>query len=324
MDAIYLTYTALIILAVIPIYVGSHYAADSSSKPESETVSANDAYLFPVYGSGVLFGLYLLVNYLSKEYLNYLLAAYFGIFGAMGMAKIVDVILRAFIPPAMLNEPYVAKISHKEKTLFHLEVDWLNAFSFVLAVSFTGVYLWCKNWIMSNVFGEAFSIQAISLLELDSFGTGMILLSGLFLYDIFWVFGTDVMVTVAKSFDIPIKLLFPRDVFAPSYKFALLGLGDIVIPGIYVAMCLKFDRHLTKTNENHGKPYFKACLLAYILGLSTTMAVMHIFNAAQPALLYLSPACILSSVLMALYRGEFSELLAFTTIEDVKDKKKSE
>jgi hypothetical protein len=39
-------------------------------------------------------------------------------------------------------------------------------------------------------------------------------------------------VTVAKSFDAPIKLLFPRDVFAAEFKFSMLGLGDIVIPGL--------------------------------------------------------------------------------------------
>ena len=39
---------------------------------------------------------------------------------------------------------------------------------------------------------------------------GALLLCGLFFYDIFWVFGTPVMVTVAKSLDAPIKLVFPR------------------------------------------------------------------------------------------------------------------
>ena len=38
----------------------------------------------------------------------------------------------------------------------------------------------------------------------------MILLAGLFVYDIFWVFCTPVMVSVARSFDAPIKLLFLR------------------------------------------------------------------------------------------------------------------
>ena len=66
-------------------------------------------------------------------------------------------------------------------------------------------------------------------------------MSGLFFYDIFWVFGTDklltgdsVMVTVAKSLDAPIKLLFPKTLAAEKLEFSILGLGDIVIPGILV------------------------------------------------------------------------------------------
>lgn len=123
------------------------------------------------------------------------------------------------------------------------------------------------------------------------------------------------MVTVAKNFDAPIKIQFPKDLFADQLKFTMLGLGDIVIPGIFVALCLRFDRHLAgkklKAGQSFPKPYFTACFIAYILGLVTTVAVMHTFQAAQPALLYLSPACILSVLLTALIRGEFKQLFAF-------------
>ena len=76
----------------------------------------------------------------------------------------------------------------------------------------------------NNVFGLAFCLNAVEMISLDSVGVGALLLGGLFLYDIFWVscplstaagfrghtlpsqvFGTDVMVTVAKSFEAPIK-----------------------------------------------------------------------------------------------------------------------
>lgn len=39
----------------------------------------------------------------------------------------------------------------------------------------------------------SFSYNALSFLTIDSFKTGSILLSGLFLYDIWWVFGTEVV-----------------------------------------------------------------------------------------------------------------------------------
>ena len=49
------------------------------------------------------------------------------------------------------------------------------------------------------------------------------------------------MVTVAKSFNVPIKLVFPVDWNSEPPKYNMLGLGDIVIPGIFIALCLKYD-----------------------------------------------------------------------------------
>ena len=86
-------------------------------------------------------------------------------------------------------------------------------------------------------------------MNLPSFKIGAILLWGLFFYDIFWVYGTDVMVTVAKKFNAPIKLLFPYDYSVNPPKISMVGLGDIIIPGIFVALALKYDidNHLKKT-----------------------------------------------------------------------------
>jgi len=75
----------------------------------------------------------------------------------------------------------------------------------------------------------------LQLLGLKSFRTGAVMLAGLLLYDVFWVFGSpsvigdNVMLTVATS-DIvsgPTRLLFPRIAGgtgeASSFPFSLLG-----------------------------------------------------------------------------------------------------
>jgi minor histocompatibility antigen H13 len=70
----------------------------------------------------------------------------------------------------------------------------------------------------------------------------------------------------------------------------MLGLGDVVIPGCFIALALRYDYHrYSKTTQKASftKPYFYAALVSYIIGLVTTMTVMHIFKSAQPALLYL-------------------------------------
>jgi minor histocompatibility antigen H13 len=56
------------------------------------------------------------------------------------------------------------------------------------------------------------------------------------------------MVTVAKSLDVPIKLMFPRPAPAndpsASGSHAMLGLGDVVLPGIMIGLALRFDLYL--------------------------------------------------------------------------------
>ena len=65
---------------------------------------------------------------------------------------------------------------------------------------------------------------------LGNFKTGALLLTLLFFDDIFFVFGTDVMLTVTKNVDAPIKLQFPRDLTTDPNQYSIIGLGDIVIP----------------------------------------------------------------------------------------------
>jgi len=173
-------------------------------------------------------------------------------------------------------------------------------------------YSLTKNWIANNLIGLSFSVQGVSLISLGSYQVGCILLGGLFFYDIFWVFGTDVMVTVAKSFDAPIKLVFPKSLLAEVYTFSMLGLGDIVIPGIFIALLLRYDLFRSQRDQiTFSTTYFTTTLISYIFGLIFTIVIMHIFQAPQPALLYLVPACLGASASRAFLLGDFGNLFNF-------------
>lgn len=56
------------------------------------------------------------------------------------------------------------------------------------------------------------------------------------------------MVSVAKSLDIPIKLLFPApprpDADPTKQSLSMLGLGDVVLPGIVIGLALRFDLYM--------------------------------------------------------------------------------
>ena len=108
---------------------------------------------------------------------------------------------------------------------------------------------------------------SLGSLSLGSFQTASILLAGLFCYDIFWVFGTDVMMTVATKVEAPVKFLYtapPAPEGAPprSYPFSVLGLGDIVIPGLFVRFMSKIDEVLKPEKFS----YFDAAATAYAVG----------------------------------------------------------
>ncbi len=104
-------------------------------------------------------------------------------------------------------------------------------------------------------------------------------------------------------------------------EFSLLGLGDIVIPGLFVAILLRFDAVQAKVKGLDGahatfpKPYFHWNIVFYALGLLVTLLVMVYFKAAQPALLYLVPAGLLASVIAGYLQGSFSLLLEYNEEE---------
>lgn len=56
-------------------------------------------------------------------------------------------------------------------------------------------YFWQdqKSALITNILALSFAHNAMSIIKIDSFQTGIILLMGLFLYDIWWVFGTEVV-----------------------------------------------------------------------------------------------------------------------------------
>ena len=53
---VYIAYSALFVMALVPIYVGSWL----SLSKKQEAMSQNDAATFPLYASGALLGLYLI------------------------------------------------------------------------------------------------------------------------------------------------------------------------------------------------------------------------------------------------------------------------
>lgn len=325
--------------ATLAVYAGAYRSIKPVQQGNTEAMTKQDAMRFPLIGSCVLFSFFILFKYLPKDLVNKLLTGYFVILGIFSLTGCLSPVLARFVPKKIAGKvlkfgtlPTIPFITEAPSRLECTIPELIAGFA---ACGFCGWYVMEKHWVANNALGLAFSLTGVEFLTLDSVQIGTILLVGLFFYDIFWVFFTPVMVTVAKSFDAPIKLLFPRDADPDSKSpFSMLGLGDIVVPGIYVALTLRMDRARAEQARAEGKPapvrYFPAVIFGYFAGLATTIIVMNVFNAAQPALLYIVPGILGATFIRALIGGGFKELRAVWAFvegdeeDDAEDTKKTQ
>lgn len=116
------------------------------------------------------------------------------------------------------------------------EVKITSIVGFVLGCVVEGLYLYTESAMLSNVIGLSVCYMAFNWMSVTSFSIGTMVLVGLFFYDIIMVFYTPFMVAVATQIDAPLKLTYEA-----AGRSSLLGLGDIVIPGIFICLALRFD-----------------------------------------------------------------------------------
>ena len=212
-------------------------------------------------------------------------------------------------------------------------------------------------WVMQDIMGTCMCITFLGLIKLNNMNVASILLMVAFFYDIFFVFltpllfnGKSIMITVATSggapekdatfceqypYDhgcrggdpLPMLLTVPRmDDYAGGAS--LLGLGDIVLPGLLLSFAARLDAAKALRGvigggngitHSHTCPkttccgffsggYFPPLLLAYAIGLFMANAAVYLMKMGQPALLYLVPCCLGCMFLLAWNRGELQDL----------------
>ena len=103
------------------------------------------------------------------------------------------------------------------------------------------------------------------------------------------------MVVSATSIQIPLKIEFPI-LFSnnPIRNCQLLGMGDILLPGIVIKYCRRFDliRQKIKPGFN-GMSFYAFNMILYIVSVALAMIMMFVFNHAQPVLFYIGPIFII-------------------------------
>lgn len=268
MNQIYFAFVYFVLNAASVVHLGSQRLL--SSKYKREEVTMREAVEMPVIGSVVLFSLFLAFKFLPPIILNFILSFYLG----LGSIYALALLIKPFVKPRIITG------------------------LFCIAVSIA--YLVTHHWVLNNILAYALGVVALESISIGTFQSGFVLLTLLFFYDIFWVFGTNVMISVANQIQGPVLFSFPQTIFGDHSQKSLLGLGDVVVPGLFISQTLIFSQKCAK----RGNFYYYVSLLAYVCGISTTMGVMLMFGRGQPALLYIVPWILISFSIAVLARGD--------------------
>jgi len=120
--------------------------------------------------------------------------------------------------------------------------------------------------------------------------------------------------TVATKVEAPVKFLYtaPLSDTPKDYPFSVLGLGDIVIPGLFVRFMSKVDQALQPPNIS----YFATSTLAYAAGLAACFGANELFHNGQPALLYLDPSLVGSAIACAAINNQVADVWNFEEINE--------
>ncbi|OWF35271.1 signal peptide peptidase-like 2B [Mizuhopecten yessoensis] len=176
-------------------------------------------------------------------------------------------------------------------------------------------------WVIQDFLGVTFCINILRIIQMPNLKICGILLLALFVYDVFFVFITPLITTSGKSImvdvatggssttgeQLPMVFAVPRLTPSPlnvcDLPMSLLGFGDIIIPGLLVGF-----NHGIDLKVQSRKVYFTASVIGYGVGLLFTFAALYFMETGQPALLYLVPCTLLTTMVIGCCRGEFKLL----------------
>ncbi|GFR42654.1 hypothetical protein Agub_g3591, partial [Astrephomene gubernaculifera] len=249
-------------LALTTIYIGAHKGLTTRQRQQ---ISLKEGALAPLLASASLFGFYLLLKYLPDLNVQVLLNAYFWALGCFAVGGAAVPLLRRVggplgspsirfgLPEGLLKDEAGNDIRHAQ-----LSPTDILAVALALLLPSAELASGHTNFSLNNLVACLIASDILQLVGPRSFRTAGLLLTGLLLYDVFWVFGSpkvvgdNVMLAVATSDLVsgPTRILFPRlpgggssslEAAAAAFPFSLLGLGDIAVPGLLACLALRYD-----------------------------------------------------------------------------------
>ena len=293
----------IMLIAFIYVYLSTYMKLNF--KFVKEVQQASDIKWYHIFYA-VIFGSCILISiYLFKKYIVIILNILIG-FESWLCVHYATLYFILQIGKKLFSVQKHKELNHKKcKTLF--DMTTYEIVSAIISGFLIMFYFITRHWIINDIICFCLAFTSLSFIILKSFMLCFICLFSFFLYDTFWVFYSErifkenVMVVAATSIQIPIKIEFPI-LFSnnPIKNCMLLGLGDILLPGVVIKYCRRFDLIRQKIKPKIKEMSFYIFnILLYFISVALAMIMMFVFNHGQPVLFYISPIFIIGLMVKA-------------------------
>ena len=293
----------IMLIAFIYVYLSTYMKLNF--KFVKEIQQASDIKWYHIFYAVIIGSCLLLSIYLFRKYIIIILNILIG-FESWLCVHYATLYFILQIGKKIFSNLKHKELKHKKcKMLF--DMNYYEASSAILSGILIMFYFITRHWIINDIICFCLAFTTLSFIILKSFMLCFLCLFLFFVYDTFWVFYSErifqenVMVVAATSIQIPIKIEFPI-LFSnnPIKNCMLLGLGDILLPGVVIKYCRRFDLIREKVNTKFkGMSFYKFNLLLYFFSVALAMIMMFVFNHGQPVLFYISPIFIIGLIVKA-------------------------
>ena len=320
------------LVAVMYVYFSTAIELNFKSVKEAQKSTNVKWYHILIYG--FVASCMLLIIYFFKKYIvfifNILMAYEVFICGFYTVLFFIRKIGKKFLNPLTHKKlrKFRSENNFFNKIKSYCKINTYDIISIILNMTLVIFYYSTKSWLLNDILCFFLSFTFLSILILKSFMLCFLLLFVFFIYDTFWVFYSDkifsenVMVKAATSMNIPIKIEMPI-IFSqnPIKDCMLLGMGDIVLPGVIIKYCHRFDLMKKKIDKSYKGKFYLFNILLYVVSLILAMLMMFVFDHSQPVLFYISPIFILGLMGKAIYEGCFIDFWNGLKVFKKKNKK---
>jgi len=177
-----------------------------------------------------------------------------------------------------------------------------------------GVWLVAQDWLTNNLLAISIIVIALWVSRLKTMRYTLLLLGGVLAFDsLIYLFAseseTQSISTFSRYDNLPVKISMPK-VFPNSISYcASLGIGDIIIPGLYYKLLREYE-----TLNGIRRSLSIGGISGYFIGCTLCVSTMLLMNSVKPLMVFVIPFMIISSFIVAWYTKHFRGLMKHNDI----------